>query len=410
MNSGSTCDSIATPTALVTPEDIATGDVFTIVSAAPQLSADVLRAATSAAPPDPIFVELPDDLPEIVGRLAEQVTQGTPTSYDAAIALQTWFRREFEYSLEVQRGHSSSAIESFLTQRIGYCEQFSATFAAMARTLDIPSRVAVGFTPGTLNEDGWFRVLGKNAHAWPELWFDGIGWVAFEPTPGRGEPGADYTGVDPQQDETPATPAGGTGDPAIAPDPTPPSTVVPTPTSLPNRNPDGPSRVNDPPREFGEVIDPPTGAPSNGSKAPWLMLIIGLVACALAAAPWVFGRVRAHRLRGLGETERVQRSWVNARSSAQLAGVAGTPSMTAIEWARATADQLPVAARPMRSLADLVDRVTYAPPGSVDLERVGTFGATVGQDSELWADQIDRIALDTLSPAQRIRRYFTVWR
>ena len=117
----------------------------------------------------------------------------------------------------------------------------------------------------------------------------------------------------------------------------------------------------------------------------------------------------------------MRRSAGSSMPSASMSGSASTsppgpcrtmrpPSMTAIEWARATADQLPVAARPMRSLADLVDRVTYAPPGSVDLERVGTFGATVGQDSELWADQIDRIALDTLSPAQRIRRYFTVWR
>ena len=57
------------------------------------------------------------------------------------------------------------------------------TFAAMARTLGIPSRVAVGFTPGVINDEGWYSVLGKNAHAWPELWFDGIGWVLFEPTP-----------------------------------------------------------------------------------------------------------------------------------------------------------------------------------------------------------------------------------
>ncbi len=394
---------------LVTPEDIAAGDVFSIVSTAPQLSADVLRAATSSAPPDPIFLELPEDLPEIVGRLADEVTEGAPTTYDAAIALQTWFRDDFEYSLEAQRGHSASAIESFLIQRIGYCEQFSATFAAMARTLGIPSRVAVGFTPGLLADDGWFRVLGKNAHAWPELWFDGIGWVAFEPTPGRGEPGADYTGLEPEQDETATVPAGGTGDPNIAPNPTPPSTVVPTPTSLPNNDQDGRPRFEDLPPVGGETPGSSTGGPSNTSKVPWLVLFIGAIAIALAVAPWALVRIGARRRRSLGETERVQRAWENARASAQLAGVAGAPSMTATEWAHATANRLPVAARPMRSLADLVDRVTYAPPGSIDLERIGTFGATVGQDSELWSEQVGRIAIDTLSPAQRIRRYFTAW-
>ena len=73
----------------------------------------------------------------------------------------------------------------------------------MARSLGIPARVAVGYTPGLDQGDGSRQVLGKNAHAWPEIWFDGLGWVLFEPTPGRGEPGAEsYTGVAPAQDES----------------------------------------------------------------------------------------------------------------------------------------------------------------------------------------------------------------
>ena len=71
----------------------------------------------------------------------------------------------------------------------------------MLRTLGIPTRVAVGFTSGVPLGDGEYSVLGRNAHAWPEVWFDGIGWVAFEPTPGRGAPNAQsYTGLPPQQD------------------------------------------------------------------------------------------------------------------------------------------------------------------------------------------------------------------
>ena len=101
---------------------------------------------------------------------------------------QAWFQDEFEYSLEIQQGHGNSAIESFLDDRVGYCEQFAGTYAAMMRTLGIPSRVAVGFTSGIAQGDGVFSVLGRNAHAWPEVWFDGIGWVKFEPTPTRGAP------------------------------------------------------------------------------------------------------------------------------------------------------------------------------------------------------------------------------
>ncbi len=208
---------------LVTPDEIEAGDLFTVVSAVPELSADVLRNATSAAPPDPIFLELPDDLPSVVADLAAEVSAGASSGYEAAIALQDWFRSEFEYSLDVQSGHGSNAIESFLLERVGYCEQFSATFAAMARTLGLPSRVAVGFTPGVLSDSGWYSVLGKNAHAWPELWFDGIGWVAFEPTPGRGAPGAEaYTNLPAQQDETPQGAPSGAGDPDAAPNPTAP--------------------------------------------------------------------------------------------------------------------------------------------------------------------------------------------
>ena len=65
----------------------------------------------------------------------------------------------------------------------------------------IPARVAVGFTPG----DGGTRrrcttCEGKHAHAWPEVYFTGIGWVPFEPTPTRGAPGDEsYTGVPQQQ-------------------------------------------------------------------------------------------------------------------------------------------------------------------------------------------------------------------
>jgi transglutaminase-like putative cysteine protease len=87
-------------------------------------------------------------------------------------------------------------MEEFLSQRRGYCEQFAGTYAAFARVLGLPSRVAIGFTPGERRDDGRYYVQGKHAHAWPEIYFEGVGWVPFEPTPGRGVAGAEqYTGV-----------------------------------------------------------------------------------------------------------------------------------------------------------------------------------------------------------------------
>jgi transglutaminase-like putative cysteine protease len=394
---------------LVTPADITAGDLFTVVSSAPNLSPGQLQNTTSSSPPDTIFVELPDNLPDVVSELAVEVTAGTSNSYDAVMRLQNWFRDDFEYSVEVQSGHGSNAIESFLNERVGYCEQFAATFAAMARTLDIPSRVAVGFTPGILNEDGWYSVLGKNAHAWPEVWFDGIGWVAFEPTPDRGAPGAEaYTNVQPQQDETPRVAPGGQTDPNAPVAPTTPSTVVPSRTTLPNARPNGIPEFDDPNFSFGESTGAPTAA--DESNTPWVTLAIFALLAALVAAPLVVRQVRSRALRPASPSERVQLAWARAITAAQQAGVAGRSSMTSSEWATATAARLPVAARPMRSLAETVDMVAFAPPGRIDLERSGSFGASVSHDCDLWSNQVGRISIDTLTTAQRVKRYFTTWR
>src|SRR5205807_8236081 len=121
--------------------------------------------------------------------------------------------------------HGDDALQRFLfvTKR-GYCEQFAGSFAAMARAINLPSRVAVGFTPGQQVAGDSYRVLNRHAHAWPEVYLSGYGWVAFEPTPGRGS--ADdqsYTGVAPMAPEaatatpvpspqaTPTTAAAGAG-------------------------------------------------------------------------------------------------------------------------------------------------------------------------------------------------------
>lgn len=400
---------------LLAPTEMLPGDLFTVDSLRLPRDPATLRSASVSNPPDPIFTDLPDDLPDVVAETAREVTAGAATPFDQAIALQTWFR-EFDYSTEVNPGHGSNEIEVFLQQRIGYCEQFSATFAAMARTLGIPSRVAVGFTPGLLNDDGWYVVLGKNAHAWPELWFDGIGWVSFEPTPGRGEPGATaYTNLDPAQDESGQTGAGGPDGGGVLTVPTTPSTVVApsttigdgtTATTLPSeRDPSVPLGNEEFPNFPGE--DGATaGSADSGSSVPWRAIIVFGLLVVLLALPELLRRVRRRSTVLQPSEQRVTAAWQRARTAAQRAGVRGTSAMTATEWADATADQLPVAARPMASLADVVDRVQFAPPGSFDLERAGAYGSTLRHDCELWSHQVGRIARDRLTTRQRLHDYF----
>ncbi len=117
--------------------------------------------------------------------LARRITQGETTRFDKAVALQRWFTDDggFEYSTEVDGGSGADALQDFLTDRVGYCEQFAATMALMARAVGIPARVAVGFTHGRPDTGAWV-VRGTDAHAWPELWMGSAGWVRFEPTPG----------------------------------------------------------------------------------------------------------------------------------------------------------------------------------------------------------------------------------
>ncbi|SCK24577.1 DUF3488 and transglutaminase-like domain-containing protein [Streptomyces sp. WMMB 322] len=136
------------------------------------------------------YTKVPDSLPGVVERTARQVTSKASSDYERAVRLQDWFASDggFTYDTRVRAGSGSAAIGNFLEQKEGFCVHFAFTMAAMARTLGIPARVAVGFTPGTADAEGRMNVGLKDAHAWPELYFEGVGWTRFEPTPTRGTP------------------------------------------------------------------------------------------------------------------------------------------------------------------------------------------------------------------------------
>ncbi|MFO7251256.1 MAG: DUF3488 and transglutaminase-like domain-containing protein [Actinomycetes bacterium] len=158
---------------------------YRVVSDEPRPTPEQLdRAGLPPADVVDRYLELPPDLPPEIARLARRVTRNAPTPYAKAVRLQQWFTGDgdFTYSLTT-RGQSNSALVDFLIRnRTGYCEQFAAAMAVMARVLGIPSRVAIGYTGGNRVADGW-RVGTHDAHAWPELYFEGVGWLRFEPTP-----------------------------------------------------------------------------------------------------------------------------------------------------------------------------------------------------------------------------------
>ncbi len=195
-------------TLLVSKDGLNRNDNYQIVSTIVVPSADTLQISSSSSPPDVEYLQLPQnqEIAELK-QVVDQIVKGSTGNYEKLLAIQSYFRDNFTYSLDVPSSNSSTATLEFLNRKTGYCEQFSSTFAVFARLIGIPSRVAIGFTPGEQSPIGTsnvqlFNVRSQHAHAWPEVWFDGIGWVLFEPTPGRGAPSANYTNVAPAQDDS----------------------------------------------------------------------------------------------------------------------------------------------------------------------------------------------------------------
>jgi transglutaminase-like putative cysteine protease len=135
------------------------------------------------------FTDVPDPIAPQIEAIAREWTAGIPTAYRQVLAIQQRFQNEFGYDpgVDLVEGGDSDALLRFLTEtRVGMCQQFSVAMAAMVRSLGIPARVASGYQSGTETEDGTFLVQTKDAHAWVEVYFPHYGWLAFEPTPGRG--------------------------------------------------------------------------------------------------------------------------------------------------------------------------------------------------------------------------------
>ena len=152
-----------------------------------------LRQAPAAPSAENSYLQVPGPF-RVLAQIARRVTAGQTSAYGRAVALQQWFTvtGKFTYSLNVPQPRDASALISFLTRtRRGYCQQFAFAMAVMARLLGIPARVVVGYTQGSYVGNDTWQVRTSDAHAWPELYFAGAGWLRFEPTPtgAGGQPG-----------------------------------------------------------------------------------------------------------------------------------------------------------------------------------------------------------------------------
>jgi hypothetical protein len=131
------------------------------------------------------YLQLPDDFSQRVQTLAKEITTGKETPYDKAVAINQYLRENYSYSETVPLAPPSmDIIEWFLfEQKQGFCSYFASAEVLLLRSVGIPARFAIGYSEGeSTGINNSYIVREKNSHAWPEIYFSGIGWVEFEPT------------------------------------------------------------------------------------------------------------------------------------------------------------------------------------------------------------------------------------
>ncbi len=308
----------------------------------PEPSGQQLALATPA-PADIVrrYEVVPTGVPSVVGETARAVTRGATSDYQRALMLQSFFRSSsFTYDLDVGYGDGYSAMARFLQERRGYCQHFAATMAMMARTLGIPSRVVVGFLhPDKRVASGQYVFTSHDSHAWPELYFSGVGWVRFEPTPGVG------------------------------------AAMPPWAPKVALHNLPGIGLPTTPGAQIGHVTGLPSTAPttvpkhhhvaaSSGRLPSLWWLLIGLGVVLLFTPALLRIGVRRSRLgRGIDPTDAAENAWLELRDGLRDLGLSWTGSMSPRARQRLIepllgGDRESVAA--LRGLTLAVERARYA--------------------------------------------------
>jgi transglutaminase-like putative cysteine protease len=181
-------------------------EIYSVISQVPIMNEKLLREAPVDFPNKARFAEelqLPNTVPERVKSLAAEITQNATNPYDKIKLLEAYLNTNFKYTNEpdVSKGRSRDFVDRFLFEiQEGYCDYFSSAFVVMARSLDIPARWVKGYSSGYIEDEefltgvpqldidpdraGIYTVRNSDAHSWAEVYFEGFGWISFEPTAG----------------------------------------------------------------------------------------------------------------------------------------------------------------------------------------------------------------------------------
>lgn len=317
---------------------------YSVDSTIPNPTKEQVEAAAVGTGVDPVNSEVPSGLSPEIEALTSEVVGSAETAGQKALAIQSYLRSDrFTYSLKAPTGTGSDVVSAFLlNDPEGYCIHFSAAMITMARMEGIPARMAIGFTPGERQEDGSYEVTTHDAHAWPELYLDGLGWVPFEPTPAFDGP-PEYT--DPAQQ------------------PSAPPSQTPTASAPPSAVPQQPTPTMTPPAQPEEGGEGPEGAGA---------VVIGIAALVLLLAlPLIVRTVqRAVRLRsGQEPAALADGAWTEVRATLRDHGLRwskASPGPASRELAEDLPDQ---AAAALSEVAHTVELSRFS-RGDVDTDQL----------------------------------------
>ena len=327
----------------------------------------------------------------LIRSLVSSVVPANASRIDAARAIQRYLRTDggFTYSLTLPQGVKDKSgkvehpdpISLFLRTRVGYCVQFATAMVMMARESGIPARMAIGFLPGRLSQ-GTYTVRASDAHAWPELYFDGIGWLRFEPTPSSTQatvaPAYSLPPTVPGDPNLPSAAATG-GSSTVAPSGTRNRYDLGTTSSTASSTPTGVS---------GWLSQP------LGRRVGWLLvaLVIGLLG-ALAVPLAGRGRLRRRLRLAQDEAGRVEVEWQAMVERIGDLGVVpprGSTPRQAGQFYQRAAYLEGEESQALRRVVDGVERSRYARPGTTitgirrDTEQVVKAVAGVRRRRDRW--------------------------
>jgi hypothetical protein len=343
-------------------------ETYTVRSVVPSFRPDDLRHASTDIPSSIRGDLTVPGLSANARAIAKQVTADASTPYDKALALQSYFRDPtlFTYDTTVNFANDDNAIDTFLRVRRGYCQQFAGTYAALARAVGLPTRVAVGFTQGQSDPTNptRYEVKGGQAHAWPEVYLGQYGWVPFEPTPGRGAPGETaYLGIPPAQNDNP-----GGGATSTLPRN---STTTPTaPLTVPTVKPD--NKLKTEPTQTASAHHSSFDLQSWTSAIALVVLVAGLLYAAVVPALYALAR-RRRRALAHDPAARVKVAWLESEEALALVGTARRRDETASEFADRASTRLPTQSSELHELAASADAAVFG---------VGLIDADVAQRAE----------------------------